>query len=314
MDSQSSQPENKQRKWPYVLFVLVFLWLLGIILSFFVPAFTGIESESLSGNVALIPVKGVIVGDSTDSFFDDSASSQDIVKLIEKAEDDARIKAIIIEINSPGGSPVASDEIAQALKKTNKTTVAWIREIGASGGYWVASATDHIVANRMSITGSIGVIASYLDFSGFINRYNVSYERMVAGKYKDLGTPFKELTPEERALFQNVLDDLRDEFIDEVAANREMPRKDVEKIATGLFYLGSEAQRLGLVDELGSKDEVIAYIEKQEDIKVEIVKYKTSTDFWELFGAAMGEQSFNIGQGIGDALTREKPVGIQLTA
>jgi protease IV len=305
--------QPKQKKWPYILFVLVFLWLMGIILSFFFPAFTGIEADSLTGNVALIPIKGVIVGDTSGGFFDDSASSQDIVKLIEKADDDARIKAIVLEINSPGGSPVASDEIAQALKKTNKTTVAWIREVGASGGYWIASASDHIVANRMSITGSIGVVASYLDFSGFIERYNVSYERMVSGKYKDLGSPYRELTTEERALFQNVLDDLRDEFIDEVAANRNMPRKDVEKAATGLFYLGSEAQRLGLVDELGGKDEVIAYIEEQEGIKADVVTYKSTGDLWDLFGATIREQSFHVGQGIGDSLTRTKPEGIRLT-
>ncbi len=313
MDANPKQ-EIKQRKWPYVVFVLVFLYFLGIILSFFVPAFSGIESDSLTGNVALIPIKGVITGDSSDGFFEDSASSEEIVKLIEKAADDARIKAIIIEINSPGGSPVASDEIAMALKKTNKTTVAWIREVGASGGYWVASATDHIVANRMSITGSIGVVASYLDFSGFINRYNVSYERMVAGKYKDMGTPYKELTPEERMLFQKVLDDLHDEFIDEVAANRGMPRKDVEKIATGLFYLGSEAKRLGLVDELGSKDEVIAYIEEQEGIEADIVKYRSSPEFWDIFGSVLSKQSFHVGQGIGDALTRTEPAGLRLTA
>jgi protease IV len=314
METNQSQEGAKQKKWPYVLFVMVFLWLMGIVLSFFVPAFSGIESDSLTGNVALIPLKGVIMGDSSDGLFDDSTSSQDIIKLIEKADEDSRIKAIIIEINSPGGSPVASDEIAMALKKTNKTTVAWIREVGASGGYWVASATDHIVANRMSITGSIGVVASYLDFSGFIDRYNVSYERMVAGKYKDLGTPYKELTPEERAIFQNVLDDLHDEFIDEIAANRDMPRKDVEKVATGLFYLGSEAKRLGLVDELGSKDEVIAYIEGKENIKADVVTYRTTGDFWSLFGAAMGEQSFHVGQGIGDALTRTGPSGFTLTA
>jgi protease-4 len=307
------QQETKKRKWPYVVFVLVLLWLLGLTLSFFIPAFTGIEADSLTGNVALIPVKGVIVADSSDSFFDDAASSEDIVKLIEKAEEDARIKAIIIEINSPGGSAVASDEIAQALKKTNKTTVAWIREVGASGGYWVASATDHIVANRMSITGSIGVIASYLDFSGFIERYNVSYERLVSGKYKDMGTPFRELTPEERSIFQGVLDDLRDEFIDEVAVNRDMTRKDVERLATGLFYLGSEAQKLGLVDELGGRDEVIAYIEETEGIKADIVKYRTTPEFWDLFGGVIAQQSFNIGQGIGDALTREKPEGVRLT-
>ncbi len=309
------QSPKQKRKWPYIVFVLLLLWLLAIALSSLISLFTGTEGDSLTGNVALIPLKGVITGDKSTGLFEEGVSSEEIVKLIEKADNNPAIKAIIIEINSPGGSPVASDEIAQALKKTNKTTVAWIREVGASGGYWVASATDHIVANRMSVTGSIGVIASYLDFSKFIERYNVSYERMVSGKYKDLGTPFRELTNEERALFQKVLDDLRDEFIDEVAANRGMQRKDVEKLATGLFYLGSDAKNLGLVDELGGKDEAISYIERQTGIRVQIVKYKPSSSWADILGGALGEQSFNLGQGIGAALVEKgKASSLEITA
>ncbi len=302
METQAQKPK---RKWPYILFVLLLLWFLGTIFSSVISKFTGLEGGSLGGNVALIPVKGVIMGDSPGGLWDDSASSQEIVKLIEKADESSSIKAIIIEINSPGGSPVATDEIAQALKKVNKTTVAWIREVGASGGYWVASATDHVVANRMSITGSIGVVASYLDFSGFIERYNVSYERMVAGKYKDIGTPFRELTTEERALFQKVLDDMRDDFIDEIAINRGMARKDVEKLATGMFYLGSDAKKLGLVDELGGKDEAIAYIEEKEGITADVVSYNPSPSFLDIFGSALSEQSFHVGQGIGDAVVEK---------
>ena len=90
-------------------------------------------------------------------------------------EENKDIKAIVLEINSPGGSAVASDEIASAVKKSNKPTVAVIREAGASGGYWIASSTDHIIANRMSITGSIGVISSYLEFSGLIEKYWVGW-------------------------------------------------------------------------------------------------------------------------------------------
>ena len=302
---EQTTPPKPKRKWPYVVFVLVLLWLLAIVFSSFASLFLGIEGDTLGGNVALIPVKGVIMGDSASGFFSEGASSEEIVRLIEKADENPSIKAIIIEINSPGGSPVASDEITQALKRTNKTTVAWIREIGTSGGYWVASGSDHIVANRMSITGSIGVIASYLDFSGFIERYNVSYERMVAGKYKDIGSPFRELTSEERTLFQNVLDDLRDEFIDEVAANREMPRKDVEKLATGLFFLGKDAKEMGLVDELGGEQEVIAYIEEKEGITVHIVKYKPREGLLDVLGGAFAGQSFHIGQGIGDAIVEK---------
>ncbi len=255
------------------------------------------------GNVALISVKGVITTERSDSLFgDSSASSQDIVELIEKADKNKKIKAIIIEIDSPGGSPVASDEIALAIEKTNKTTVALIREVGASGGYWVASSTDYIVANRMSITGSIGVIASYLEFAGLINDYNVSYQRLVSGKYKDMGTPFRELSQEEKSLFQKKLDMLHDFFVDEVAKNRNLPKDKVESLATGMFYLGSEAKELGLVDELGGKDEVIRYIEWKEGITVDIVEYKKERSFWDAFSEALSSNSFYVGKGIGSEI------------
>ena len=213
-----------------------------------------------------------------------------------------------MEINSPGGSAVASEEIANAVKKTNKTTVAWIREAGASGAYWVASSADHIVANRVSITGSIGVIASYLEFPGLLESYNVTYRRLVSGKYKDIGSPYREMTPEETAIFQQSLDEIRDYFVSEVAKNRKMSKKDVDKIANGLFYLGAQAKELGLVDELGSKDEVVSYIEQKEDIKADIVEYKKEKTLLDILSDVMSKQSFFAGKGIGSALFDKKAV------
>jgi len=209
---------------------------------------------------------------------------------------------------------VASDEIAIEIKKVNKTTVAWIREIGTSGAYWIASSTDHIIANRMSITGSIGVIASYLGFAGFIEEHNVSYERLVSGKFKDLGIPFKELTPEEKLLFQKSLDEIHDYFIEEVAKNRNLKKKDVEKIATGQFYLGIEAKKLGLVDELGSRDEVINYVENQIGEDVDLVRYKRQKGLLAALSKTMNEKFFFIGKGIGSSFftQAEKPKSISI--
>src|SRR3989344_1616932 len=195
-------------RWGYAIFALLLLSVLGLIAVGIISLFVGIDVESLSGNVALIPIQGVIVGDEDSEFlFESVTSSPEAVELIEKADKNPNIKAIILEINSPGGSAVASEEIAKAVKKTNKTTVAWIREVGASGAYWVASSSDYVIANRVSITGSIGVIASYLEFPGLLERYNVTYQRMVSGKYKDLGSPYREMTQEEKAICQQSLDD-----------------------------------------------------------------------------------------------------------
>src|SRR3989338_5535031 len=290
-------------RWGYAIFVLFLLMIAGFIAVGMISLLSGVDVDSLEGNVAMIPIEGVIVGtDDSGLFFDNAVNSPDTIELIEKADRNPNIKAIILQINSPGGSAVASEEIANAVTKVNKTTVAWIRESGASGAYWIASSADYIVANRVSITGSIGVIASYLEFGSFLEDHNITYRRLVAGKYKDLGSPLREMTEEEIIIFQQDLDIIRDYFFIEVAKNRKMGKKDVEKAANGLFYLGVQAKELGLVDELGGKDEVIAYIEMKEDITADIVEYETEKGFFEALSGAMKEQSFFVGKGIGSAL------------
>jgi len=242
------------------------------------------------GNIAVIPIKGVITSESGSSILSaPGASSTEIIKLIEKADNDPSVKAIILEINSPGGSAVASDEIGQALKSTDKLKVAWIREIGTSGAYWVASACDEIVANRMSITGSIGVIASYLEFSGLMHEHNVSYERLVAGKYKDVGTPFRKLTPEEKDMLQQQLDSIHDFFIQEVSINRGLDIDTTRELATGFFYIGSDAKEKGLVDILGGKKEAVSYIENKLNIKSKIVEYKKKETLLALFSGIIAK-------------------------
>lgn len=299
---QEKIPQSNFR-WDYAIFVLFLLSILGFMAVGIISLLAGVDVESLSGNVALIPIDGLIVGDKDSEYlFETVTSSLDAIELIEKADKNPNIKSIILEINSPGGSAVASEEIANAVIKTNKTTVAWIREIGTSGAYWVASSADYIVADRVSITGSIGVIASYLEFPGFLGRYNITYQRLVSGKYKDMGSPFKEMTPEEKAIFQQNLDVIRDYFVGEVAKNRNLNKKDVDKMANGLFYLGVQAKELGLVDELGSKDEVISYIEKKEGIKAEIAEYKKEKTLLDVLSRVLSRQAFFVGKGIGSSL------------
>ncbi len=288
-----------------VLGLMILSFFLSIVLSLFIKG----DFESFDGNVALIEITGPIAAESGGLFFDaGTASSEDITKLIRKAGKSDKIKAIAFKINSPGGSAVASEEIANEIKKVNKTTVAWITESGASGAYWAASATDHIIANRMSITGSIGVIASYLGFSGFLEEHNVSYERLVSGYLKDMGSPLKEMTQEEKNLFQKSLDSVKGYFIEEIAANRNLSKREVEKIATGQFYLGAEAKELGLVDELGGRDEVINYLERQIGEEVSFSKYESEKGFLSSLGEVLSRNSFYVGKGIGSALMAKSEI------
>jgi protease-4 len=240
------------------------------------------DAEFDSGTVAVIPVKGAITGDPVRGFLGSGSTSTSIVERIEEANKDPKIKAVIFEINSPGGSAVASEEIVTAVKRLDKPSVAWIREIGTSGAYWIASATDHVVASRMSLTGSIGVLGSYLEIAELLDRYNVTYRRLVGGEYKDMGAPFKKLTPQEERLFQQKIDKLHDYFVEDVAENRNLNRMQIEEVRSGLFFLGTEALELGLIDEIGGKQEAIDYVEKELNITAKLKYYKEKKSLFEL--------------------------------
>ena len=270
--------DDKKIKWKKMIMIILGLW----VLSFFIASMIGSEKLKM-GNTAVIDIKGVIMVDSGKSLMTGRyTSSDEIVELIEEADNNPTVEAIIFNINSPGGSAVASDEIATKIKEINKTTIAWIREIGTSGAYWIASATDTVIANKMSITGSVGVIASYLEFSDFLDDKNITYQRLVAGQYKDLGSPFKKLTTEEKDLFQGQLDQMHNIFLEEVKTNRDLTNEAVDEIKTARFFLGLEAQKLGLVDQLGGKKEVLAAVEQAINKTPELSKYETKKGFFDI--------------------------------
>jgi protease IV len=289
-----------------------------VIVIFFVFFFIGctfllISPSSNSkevGNVALISVDGVIgVGNSGGLFSPDSASSNEIVEYIKQAEADNSVKAIIIEINSPGGSGVASEEIANALQKSKKLKVAWIREIGTSGAYWVASASDHIIASKFSLTGSVGVLSSYLDFSQLLQRYNISYEKITGGQYKDIGSPYKQLTDDERLILQKKVDLLHTTFLNEITNNRNLSEAQRKEISDALYYTGDEALSLGLIDEIGGKEQAISYIERNLNITVKIKNYSRKKGLMDLFSELMTTNSFQLGRGIGSGIAEKQYYG-----
>lgn len=235
-------------------------------------------NDTRLGTVAVIPIHGAIysVGASSSA----TTTADAIIPLLEKAENNPLIEAVILDINSPGGSPVGSDEIGQAVKSMEKPVVSVIREAGASGAYWIASSSDHIIANRMSITGSIGVISNFFGLEEFLEEYNITYERFVSGEKKDIGNPFREMSYSERQFLQEKMDSIHEVFIEEVATNRNMTIEKVTDLATGEFYLGFEAEENGLIDELGGYDEARSYLEEQ-GIDVELVEMRPQRNIFE---------------------------------
>ncbi|MBN1503382.1 signal peptide peptidase SppA [Candidatus Woesearchaeota archaeon] len=252
--------------------ILAGLWLASSIVAFFFS----FQGDFDTGNVAIIPIHGAITLTEPSTFpSSDYLSSESIIENINKANNDPTVKAIIFDINSPGGAPVATDEVVQKIKSINKTKIAVIREVGASGAYWIASACDHIFANRMSITGSVGVYGSYLQYSGLLDKFNITYERMVGGKYKDIGSPFKNLSDEERVIYQDIIDQIHNIFVEDVVANRNLNLREQKEISEGKIYLGIDAKEIHLVDELGNMDDAIKYLETNLNISITTVRYKS---------------------------------------
>lgn len=300
---------EKSNKVLVVVLVLVGLFVVSLMIAGISYLF-GSKDYTAASSVAIIPVKGTIYSTSSTGFFaTEAANSEDIVKMIEKAKKDPRIKAVVFEINSPGGSAVASDEIGTAIKELGKPTVAWIREYGASGGYWVASAADYIVANRMSMTGSIGVIGSFLEYPDLITRFNITYNRLVGGQYKDVGVPYRKLQPEEKDILQEKIDLIYDYFVEEVSNNRNISLEKTREMATGMVYLGSEAKDLGLVDELGGMKEVEGYLKKRLKLdKISFVSYEKKKTLLDVLMGVSNQFSFNLGRGFASSLIQEKPI------
>ena len=286
-------PKKKRRQGTNIL--LLILLTVGVLVVISVIVAGGISVAYTGGlgkaTVAVIPLEGVISSQGGGGGllnFQGGVAADDIISFIEDADEDKSISAIVLKINSPGGTPVASEEIARAVKETKKPTVAFIRDVSASGAYWVASSSDWIIANRLSITGSVGVYASQLEFGGLLDNYNITYQRMVAGKFKDIGSPYRKMTEEEETLLQAQLDRMHDYFLSEVVSNRGLTQEQREDIATGRFYLGDEALELGLVDELGGKDEVITHLKEVLEVtELRFIEYRKTAGFFESLGTML---------------------------
>ncbi len=231
------------------------------------------ESYDTECNVAGINLHGQLVTyipekDSED--YVDTVPADYVSYYIKKAEKNSDIKAIVLEIDSPGGSPVAGEEIAHLLKTSKKPTIALIRQAGLSASYWAASGANTIFASRNSDVGSIGVTYSYLDNVEKNQKEGLNYNLLYSGKYKEMASRDKVLTEEERNLIMRDLKIIHNNFIADVAKNRKLTVGKVTIIADGSSVLGEQAKNLGLVDQIGDLVDVEAYLEKTLGDKVEI--------------------------------------------
>ena len=181
---------------------------------------------------------------------------------LEKAEDDRQVKALVLRINSPGGTITASDilfhEVMRFKERRKIPVVASILDVGASGGYYVALAADRIIAHPTTVTGSIGVLMLTVNASGLLEKIGVTASYVKSGQFKDMGSPFRDMRPEERALFQELIDKFYGQFVGLVARSRKLDEAKVRTLADGRVYTADQALSLGLVDQIGYLEDAIA--------------------------------------------------------
>lgn len=192
---------------------------------------------------------------------EDKTSSEEVIHLIRNANNDKNIKAIVIDVDSTGGSLVSGFEIDNAIKHSDKPVIAYIRDVGASASYLAISSTDRIFSSLNSEVGSIGVVASYLNEVNKNEKEGYEYERLVSGKFKDTGTVSKKLTNEEREYIMKDLNYNFENFKQAISDNRGIPMEEVNKLSTGATFPGGKSIDLGLVDEIGDLYSVGDYLE-----------------------------------------------------
>lgn len=229
----------------------------------------------VSGKSEYSPMVGRVMG------------SQSVVNMLQKASKNRLIKAIIMRVDSPGGSAIASDEIWAEIEKIQKKkpVIVSMSDVAASGGYWISMGSDAIVAQPNTLTGSIGVVGSIFDLSGTYDKIELVWETVKIGSHADIFTDKRPMTPEEWRILKKMIKDTYDTFVQKVAEGRKMSRAEVDKIAQGRVWSGKRAFQLGLVDTLGGLDAAIEIAKQKAGIKketeVELIAYPKKKSFFE---------------------------------
>ena len=239
-----------------ILFFIFFAFLIGLGIGVFSRGEDGFSGKD---KVAVLNIEDVIL---------DSREYLDSINAIKK---DSNIKAIVLRINSPGGAVGPAQEIyseIQALKK-EKPVVASLGTVAASGGYYVACAADKILTNPGTITGSIGVIAQFVNYKELMNWAKLNVEVLKSGAFKDTGSPIRDMKPEERKYMQSVIDNVFAQFKKAVSEGRNIPPDKVDVIADGRIYTGEQAKDLNLVDDMGTLNDAISLAARMGGIKGE---------------------------------------------
>ncbi len=250
---------------------------------------SGPTSSFSRGNIALIRMEGLISASGGGTLLSGAGTSpESIINQIIAADNDSSVKAILIRVNSPGGSAAASQEMYLEVLRAKKPVIISVGDVCASGAYYVSSAADFIMASPSSLVGSIGVITEISNYEELYSKLGVKFIIIKQGKYKDLGDPGREPTAEEIELLKEQGEKVYERFIEDVAAGRNIDEADVREMATGMTFLGQEALGMRLIDGIGNYEDAVMKAAELGGIKgrPNIVDYSTPSIWDVLSGRA----------------------------
>ena len=295
--------------WIAIIIIIVLLGVSALmnigLISMLVAENIGAEDSSSKYSEELIQGKGrkkvvcieafgvISLAKTSSGFFQEPGLATRILKQIDEAEKDKNVIGILLIVDSPGGGVTASDIIYERLlkfkeSKDGRKIVALFRDVAASGGYYISASADKIIAHRTTITGSIGVLLSSINIKGLSDKIGITDVTIKSGKYKDILNPFRETSPEEIKMLQNVVNDLFNRFVSIVSRSRGISTEDVRKFANGSIFSAPHALTLGLVDEIGDFDSAVEMLKELTGTKkFKIVRYKKAMAFFEMLMSGM---------------------------
>jgi protease-4 len=265
------------RKHPVILGICLLL-LIGVVFFALIYVLSLLKGEGgslrLQSKIGVVLIEGVI------------ADSREIIEQIDELNDDDGIRAVVLRINSPGGGVAASQEIYRSVRKlqTKKKVIVSMGSVAASGGYLIAAAADRIVANPGTVTGSISAVMHFADVQELMKKVGVRSSVIKSGKFKDIGSPVRDMTAEEKQLIQEIVDDIYDQFVRTIAEDRKIPLEKMLSLADGRIFSGRQALHLKLVDELGSLEDAVLLAGRLAGIEGKpavVYAEKKKTNLWK---------------------------------
>ena len=275
-----SNTQDKPQKSFFILFMRFSVGVFALmVLATFGFALLPDHWKSPSGEIAIVNIHGMLM------------DSRDIVQQLSDYRHNPQVRGVILRIDSPGGAVAPAQEIYSEILKlraNNKTVYASMGTVAASGGYYIACAADYVLANPGTLTGSISAVMALNNIEELTKKVGVKPNIIKSGKFKDLGSPLRAMTPEEQILLQNVVNDVHEQFVDAIAKGRGLPLSEVRRVADGRIMTGQQALKLNLIDEVGGLEKTIDLLAQKIGItgKTKVIEQKEKIPFlgWLLQG------------------------------